>query len=419
MMNLEGLILSQSNPFKKKLSEQHLKIINSVESAVKTTGMSVYLVGGTVRDILLNRSPLDLDFLIEGSSDTQYFANLIGGTILQESQFGTFKIDFEGEIVDFAFSRQESYPTPGQLPIVEKGTFRQDLHRRDFTMNSIAIAVGEDGEFSTLIDPFDGENDIREKKIKILHDKSFQDDPTRILRLFRYSGRLGFTVEDSTKNILIRDLHMLDILSPDRLRNELQLILNEDTAHLSLKEYVNYDQKMYLFDGAKINVANLIKMDDEKVKSSKFSEKLKFAILALSMPIELLDVCISKFNFQSEWLDIVDAVFELQNVRKNILEPGIRNSDLFALLNKINENVLKACLMIDGFSDVKDVILIYLNDLENLSIELSGKDLIQLGVPEGPNIGKILDELHVAKLNGIIFSLDDEKDFVRKIFNKN
>ena len=286
-------------------------------------------------------------------------------------------------------------------------------------MNSIAIAVGEDGEFSTLIDPFDGENDIREKKIKILHDKSFQDDPTRILRLFRYSGRLGFTVEDSTKNILIRDLHMLDILSPDRLRNELQLILNEDTAYLSLKEYVNYDQKMYLFDGAKINVANLIKMDDEKVKSSKFSEKLKFAILSLSTPIELLDGCISKFNFQSDWLDIIDSVFELQNVRKNLIEPGIRNSDLFALLNKINENVLKACLIIDGFSDVKDVILIYLNDLENLSIQLSGKDLIQLGVPEGPNIGKILNELHVAKLNGIIFSLDDEKDFVRKIFNKN
>ena len=186
---------------------------------------------------------------------------------------------------------------------------------------------------------------------------------------------------------------MLDILSPDRLRNELQLILNEDTAYLSLKEYVNYDQKMYLFDGAKINVANLIKMDDEKVKSSKFSEKLKFAILALSTPIELLDRCISKFNFQSDWLDIIDSVFELQNVRKNLIEPGIRNSDLFALLNKINENVLKACLIIDGFSDVKDVILIYLNDLENLSIQLSGKDLIQLGVPEGPNIG--LSLIHI------------------------
>ena len=411
--------MSQSNPFKKKLSDQHLNIINSVESAVKTTGMSVYLVGGTVRDILLNRSPLDLDFLIEGSSDIQYFANLIGGTIVQESQFGTFKIDFEGEIVDFAFSRQESYSTPGQLPIVEKGTFRQDLHRRDFTMNSIAIAAGEDGEFSTLIDPFDGENDIREKKIKILHDKSFQDDPTRILRLFRYSGRLGFTVEDSTKNILIRDLHMLDILSHDRLRNELQLILNEDTAHLSLIEYLNHDHNMYLFDGAKINAANLVKMNDEKVKSSKFSGKLKFAILALSMPTELLDGWVSKFNFQSDWLDIIDGVFELQSVRKNVLEPGIRNSDLFALLNQINENVLKASLIINGFTDLKDAILIYLNKLQNLSIQLSGKDLIQLGVSEGPNIGKILDELHGAKLNGIIFSLDDEKDFVRKIFKKN
>ena len=101
--------MSQSNPFKNKLSDQHLNIINSVESAVKTTGMSVYLVGGTVRDILLNRSPLDLDFLIEGSSDIQYFANLIGGTIVQESQFGTFKIDFEGEIVDFAFSAEGTY----------------------------------------------------------------------------------------------------------------------------------------------------------------------------------------------------------------------------------------------------------------------------------------------------------------------
>ena len=410
--------MSQANPFKNKFSEKHLKIISSVESAAKISGMSIYLVGGTVRDILSNRSPLDLDFVIEGSFDSQYIANLIGGILLQESRFGTFKIDVEREIVDFAFSREESYLNPGELPIVKKGTFRQDLHRRDFTMNSIAIAIGENGEFSQLIDPFDGENDIRKKTIKILHDKSFQDDPTRILRLFRYSGRLGFSVEDSTKNILIRDLHMLNILSSDRLRNELQLILNEDTASVSLIEYANYDDQMHLFDGVNINLDDLIKLEDNHVKCSEFPEKFRFAILALSMPTESLDRWASKFNFQSDWLDIIDGVFELKDVRNKIVELELRNSDLFALLNGINQNVLKACLVINRFSDLNDVISIYLNELQYLSIQLSGKDLIQLGVSEGPNLGKILDKLHVAKLNGIIFSRDDEEDFVRKILKE-
>jgi len=408
----------QANSFKKNFNDKHLKIINSVESAAKILGMSIYLVGGTVRDILLNRPPLDLDFVIEGSFDSQDIANLIGGILLQESQFGTFKIDIGSEIVDFAFSREEFYPAPGELPIVKKGTFSQDLHRRDFTMNSIAVAIGENGEFSQLIDPFNGENDIRKKSIKILHDKSFQDDPTRILRLFRYSGRLGFSIEDSTKEILIRDLHMLNILSSDRLRNEFQLILNEDSASVSLIEYIKYDDKMHLFDGVNINVDNLIQLQHNHVKCSEFPEKFRFAILLLSMPTELLDRWASKFNFQSDWLDILDGVFELKDIHNKIIEPGLRNSDLFALLNKINQNVLKACLIINVFSDLNDMISIYLNDLQYLSIELSGKDLIRLGVSEGPDLGKILDKLHTAKLNGIIFSKNNEEDFVRKTLNE-
>ena len=410
--------MSQLNLFKKKLSGSHLNIIVSVESAVKISDISVYLVGGTVRDILLDRSPSDLDFLIEGNIDLQYFANLIGGTLLQESRFGTFKIDFNGEIVDFAFSRQEIYPSPGQLPVVKKGTFKEDLYRRDFTINSIAIAIGEDGEFSKIIDPFGGQNDVLEKRIKVLHDKSFQDDPTRILRLFRYSGRLCFDIENSTRNILIRDLHMLDVISSDRLTNELYLILNEESASRAFIQYANHDDKMNLFDGAKIELSNFLKMDHEEVQSSKFSQELKFSILALSIPIEMLDTWVKKFNFNSDFLQILDGVFEINNIRGDLLKTNMNNSDLFALMNKINENVLRACLIIEEFSDLKEFIFLYLNKLKNLSVQLSGKDLIKLGITEGPKIGQILHELHVAKLNEMIFSLDDEKEFVQKI-NKN
>ena len=205
-------------------------------------GKGTYLVGGFVRDLLLKRPSLDIDIVVEG--DAIRVANAMcerwNGTLDAHPQFGTATVtpaDVNLPKVDFVTARRETYQGAGTLPTVARGTIADDLRRRDFSINALAMRL-DASAFGEIVDETGGLNDLKTETIRVLHKRSFTDDPTRIFRAFRYAGRYGFRIPN-TDTILMREaLPVLSQLSGERIRNEIERILVEDNvseivAHLT------------------------------------------------------------------------------------------------------------------------------------------------------------------------------------------
>ena len=235
MPNLAQLLTSKSSDEYRRvfdLCREIGELLDGVEA--------VYVVGGIVRDLIIGREPGDVDLSVAGDAAAfaAELATRTGAPAPTESQFLTFKIDTSGSIdgissVDIVTARSETYAEPAALPEVSPSTIEDDLSRRDFTVNSMAILLSE-RDWGNLVDPSNGFGDIMRKRIKVLHDSSFIDDPTRIFRAVRYSTRLGFPIDPRTKDLISESLQNIDQLSGTRIRNKFELILNEHTKVDSL-----------------------------------------------------------------------------------------------------------------------------------------------------------------------------------------
>jgi tRNA nucleotidyltransferase (CCA-adding enzyme) len=188
----------------------------------------LYLVGGVVRDLLLGVPNLDLDFVVEGDaiSLAKEFAEAVGGKLTVHLMFNTAAVHLDKLKIDFAMARTETYTKPGALPTVKPGTLKTDLFRRDFTINAMAVCLNHE-HYGELIDLYGGRDDLKNKLIRVLHEKSFSDDATRIWRAIRYEQRLDFQIEPNTLKLLKRDMVLLKTVGGYRLRRELELALSE------------------------------------------------------------------------------------------------------------------------------------------------------------------------------------------------
>jgi tRNA nucleotidyltransferase (CCA-adding enzyme) len=190
----------------------------------------VYLVGGAVRDLLLGRGRTDIDLVVEG--DPQELAAALGAEIVESHpRFGTLKVDLDGHEVDVAAARRESYARPGALPTVDLGApIRTDLARRDFTLNAMAVPPADPRE---LLDPYDGQADLEAGVLRVIHARSFVDDPTRAIRAARYAARFGFGIEPGTRELL--QATDLATVTPERRAAELRKLAAEETAVRALE----------------------------------------------------------------------------------------------------------------------------------------------------------------------------------------
>ena len=203
-------------------------------------GRDIYLVGGGVRDLLLGRRTTDIDLMLTGDATgfARELAGRYGGRVEVHPTFGTAKWllddaaivddveDAPGHI-DFAMARRECYAKPAALPTVSPGRVADDLARRDFSINALALRLSADSSQATLLDPHDGGEDIQRGLIRVLHDGSFIDDPTRIFRAFKFVARFDFTLEPQTDRLMREALPGIDGLSGERIRHEIDLILRE------------------------------------------------------------------------------------------------------------------------------------------------------------------------------------------------
>jgi len=329
----------------------------------------VYLVGGAVRDLLLGRGRVDIDLVVEG--DAAALAERLGAESVSHERFATAKVRVNGHEVDIASARAESYPHPGALPVVEPAvTIEEDLGRRDFTINAMAVSL--DGG-ARLIDPHGGQSDLAAKQLRVLHARSFEDDPTRAIRAARYAARFGFGLEPETETLLrAADLRTV---SADRRDAELARLAAEPRAPRALGLLGAWG----LFE-LRVGGEGLVGRVDELLDSSPWREEV-------DRPAALLAAALGPVGGE---LALADA------------RPGRPSEGVgLAAGHGPAELVLARALGAEWLDE-------YMSEWRGVALEIDGEDLIAAGVREGPAVGRGLRAALQAKLDGELSGREQE-----------
>ena len=350
-------------------------------------GYKLYLIGGLVRDLLLNQKSLDIDITVEG--DAIEFAKVLESEakakiVSIHKNFGTVKVEINGEKIDFASTRSETYPKKGHLPHVDKigCSLKEDVSRRDFTVNALAMSLNKES-FADLVDYVGGLSDLNSKKIRILHDESFIDDPTRIIRALKYSSRLGFEIEEHTLKLQEDYLKNVNYdMCNKRIKNELKKTFNNFSQEIFYK-FVNL--KIYQlissrnFKIPKVDIENLL------VKyNPKHPWLVYFGLIAISEDDELLD----NLELTKKEKDII------LNAKK-LFEVELR--DDFEIYKSFGAQKLETLLIL-AISGKEKQVLLYLGNLAKIKLSICGDDLLKLGIQPSKIFGEGLDFVLKEKL---------------------
>lgn len=378
-------------------------------------GRAVYLVGGTVRDILLGEPGFDVDLAVEadGVRFAEALAGRLGGRVRSHDAFGTAVVEHgDGERVDVVTARRERYEAPAALPVVEPGTIDDDLARRDFTINAMAASLAGD-DLGRLVDPFHGRADLEARTIRVLHDGSFVDDPTRIFRAIRYATRLGFALDEHTLELARRAIEggLVARLTPARLRDELVLLLDEPQAPESIRLLgaLGPDSRRAAHEDAAGLFECLRALRDEYAPAIP-SWRLGLAAVAHELGEE-----------SRPWLDqlalrrqdaeaIAAAVTAGPRIAEELRE-ATAPADVVALVEPYAEDAPLFALALTGAPALRE----YFERLRDVRLEVDGTDLARLGLEESPRVGEVLAELRRRKLNGELDGRDSELEAAREL----
>jgi tRNA nucleotidyltransferase (CCA-adding enzyme) len=406
--------MSYADPLRAALAEADWLTLQQVAEIAARLEMSLYIVGGPVRDCLLRRAVTDLDLTTEGDALTlaRTAAHELGGAWQKFERFGTAKLFFPGRTspIDLATTRTETYAHPGALPDVTRGTIHTDLIRRDFTFNALAIRL-DGAHQGELIDLHDGEQDLRQGLLRVLHARSFEDDPTRLLRGARFEQRFSFAFADDTLPLIPPALPALNRVSGDRLRNELELIFNEVQP---LKPLLRLYELGIL---PQIDPAFVI---DEwiaarfQTQAAPFDRFTCWAWLTCRLPELSLTRFSQRVNLARA--DAVDAaqVKAVRGAQETIGQLRSR-SKIYRALAAYSDRALRAALTVIDQPEAQKNIVLCLNELRDVRPALDGHQLRALGAPRGPALGQLLEQIHDAVLDGIITTPQQEEDYARQI----
>ncbi|UCG30802.1 MAG: CCA tRNA nucleotidyltransferase [candidate division WOR-3 bacterium] len=335
-----------------------------------------YLVGGYVRDSTLGRESVDIDVVVEG--DGVKAARLLNaslkGKLTSHNEFGTASISIDSYRVDLASARTEKYPSPAHLPHVYPSTIVEDLNRRDFTINAIAMSISKEN-FGEIFDPFDGMSDIKRKLIRILHRNSFVDDPTRIFRALRYKNRFGFKLEDETERQMKQAVkeRMVQKLSAQRILNELGLIF----AETSFKAMVN-DLSHY----------GVIEVKRSELKLMPGSSKHAFFFLLSRLPRNAIPLSKEDRKIVDDFRNITGIMAKLSRTSKR--------SAIYSILYPMTDELIEAIALLKP--ELTDKIKTYRRMLK-LKPFITGQDLRKYRVVPSKSYAKVLKKLFALQLD--------------------
>lgn len=388
------------------------KIVDAARRSAETGHYSVFIVGGFVRDLLLLNPTQDLDLVVEGNGiryADALAAGLPEGELARHEEFGTARLTFkDGTHVDIAGARWEYYEYPGALPQVEESTLRQDLFRRDFTINAMAISLAAARfAFGDLVDYYGGYGDLQQGKIRFLHNLSFIDDPTRMLRAVRFAGRYDFSLAAETRQAMQTALQngMLRRLSAERFTEELLYILAEEKCWAMGQELVDsgilaaWFERSYAWNFA---------APENFLREWPVYKRWLTAVSPLSDGE--IDHVMERLRLPKK---IKDSTTLYQRLRKNLAESEtLALAVIDPLLSKCDRQVLE---VLAADSRFKSALTAYLKALDQYKPAIDGKRLVQMGVKQGRAVGELLNELRLAWLRGEIHSAEEEYRYLDRL----
>jgi tRNA nucleotidyltransferase (CCA-adding enzyme) len=416
-----------------RLPEEILRLLKVVGKKGQELGFQTYAVGGFVRDLILRFENLDIDVVVEGEGIflARSLAREMEGELKVHKRFGTATLTFpKGHHLDVATARLEYYDYPAALPRVEHSSIKLDLYRRDFTVNTLAVHLNP-GHFGELIDFFGAQRDLKDRVIRVLHNLSFVEDPTRIFRAIRFEQRMGFQLAKHTHMLLENAVRMqlLARLSGKRLFQELRLCLGENSPYAVLKRLGDYGVLKYFHPKliADPGVENCFQRLESVLSwfnllfTGEPYERWFVFFLGMVDPLSEKDIqeILARLalgeKFRQHFMEKRRSAKQVGHRLAHPPEPG--RSDLYFLLHPIPTDFLLYAMGATESASVQKAISLYFTELKKTKVALTGKDLKRLGYIPGPIYTEILQEVLRAKLNGELATLQDEIRFAQHRFS--
>jgi len=407
-----------------------LKLLELIGKTASEHSARAFVVGGLVRDIALGRQSLDIDVVIEG--DAMQIAEELAVHAIERPvfnrDFATATLPFEGGFnIDVATARTETYDSPGALPKVQPGTVEEDLRRRDFTINCVCASLAPEG-FGEVLDPHSGLKDIEIGLIRVLHERSFVDDPTRIIRAIKYANRFKFVIDYATLELAEDAIcdGCFNTISPHRLTDELRSLFVEempwgavwDLAQLSILSSIS--PYLSLFHNA-LPILQRLERLEEATKDGLPDDYRKWLVRLLlfmgNVPEHKLPSTLAIFDLDREEAAIVEEFVTRQSEVLSKLDGlrDARDSELWQLFSSISA---EAAVVIVASGSVKASDMAferYWSLLQKVRLEINGDDIKGMGVPEGPIVGQILRSVLMAKLDGHVDGKEAELALARRL----
>jgi tRNA nucleotidyltransferase (CCA-adding enzyme) len=437
-----------SKALKESLEPAQLEILQLVSAEASALGFPLYIAGGLVRDLLLGRASTDFDLVVEGDAPTlaRVLSGKYSGKVTIHSKFGTAKWDLEESRIrngistkaigshlknvnslDLISARSEIYKHPASLPTVKMGRISDDLQRRDFTINALAIRV-DTSHFGELIDDFQGVHDVEKGIVRVLHPRSFIDDPTRMYRAVRYEQRLGFKIDQETLALLPKARFLIDKLSAQRIKHELDLILDElnPAAHLGRLAELGLLKPIHAALPWDETVKERLKSKPgieilHPTTTQALDEQIDNCLIAWSLWLQGLterqiESVNKRLHFTASNLKILLAVSRL-NDSLGILSEW-KPSQCVEYLDELPIQAIQAVFIATSDANLNLPLKKYLGVWRHVRPRTSGHDLKKLGVPQGPEYRRILRKLRNAWLDGEVKDEKGEQKYLEDVLRK-
>ncbi len=373
----------------------------------------VYLVGGGVRDVLLGGAPVDLDLVVDG--DLAPVTARLGRPTRAHDRFETGTILLDGFSYDVARSRRETYAHPGALPTVHPAPIEEDLRRRDFSVNALAVGLGGQTRGRLLAVP-GGLDDLRLRRLRVLHDHSFIDDPTRLLRLARYMSRLGFAVEAGTRELAAQAVtgRATDTVTGPRLGAELRLLAAEPDPVAALRALADLGVDELLAPGFGIRTAAAAQTAQRALgllPGDGDPGALVLAVASLGLDPSALTQLLDRLAFPAGQRDVILTAATEASALARTLAAAETPSQIAAAARRGPVELVALAGALGAPAPARR----WLDELRHVRLEIDGQDLLDAGVQRGPDIGAGLSRALAAKLDGRVCGREAELAEARRV----
>lgn len=418
-----------------RLPSERVQLLEQLGAAGDELGMAIHAVGGFVRDLLLDIPNLDIDITVEG--DGIFFAETFGARhgcrVRPHQAFGTAVLVFpDGSKLDVASTRLEYYESPGVLPTVERASLRHDLYRRDFTINTLALSLNRQ-RFGRLVDYYGGQKDLQERMVRVLHNLSFVEDPTRAFRAVRFEQRLGFQLDPHTEGLLRSSVRagLVQRVGGKRLLGELIHIFKEQEPAPAVARMAQLGLLPCIHPALRFGP------DSEQLFAELERVLAWYQLLYLDLPIEpwtvwflaltdrldspqYLDVCqrlVMPTRLMERLFSHRHRSLRRLQIMRQALARGqkIKNSQLYVWLQGVPVELLLYGLARSGREELRRLVSHYLTRLTGIRTQLSGTELQSMGVSPGPAIRALKERLLAARLDGDVNSRDEELELATRL----